>query len=240
VRRALAPRARRVEGLSPHAPFTVGRELFAALGRIARRRRLPVSIHWAETRGEVAWLRDGSGPLAELLGASPRASGLELIRRAGLLRAPLSLIHGNHPEPGDALALARAGAVVVHCPGTHAWFAREPFPLRHFARHGVRVALGTDSLASNDDLDLGAEMRRLRESAPELAPAAVWDMVTRNAALALGARGELGELRRGAHADCVARRTRARSRKALLEELTLGASAVGDTWIGGRALRLHR
>jgi cytosine/adenosine deaminase-related metal-dependent hydrolase len=83
-------------------------------------------------------------------------------------------------------------------------------------------------------------MRRLRESAPELAPAAVWDMVTRNAALALGARGELGELRRGAHADCVARRTRARSRKALLEELTLGASAVGDTWIGGRALRLHR
>lgn len=156
LRRGLA------EGISPHAPFTCSLELLRALGALARRRGLPLSMHWAETEDEVRYLRDGTGPLAELLPPSPRCSGLDLIEAAGLLAADLklSLVHGNHPEPGDYERLARAGVPLVHCPGTHAFFDRPPFDARAVLDAGVQLLLGTDSAASNDGLDMSAELRR--------------------------------------------------------------------------------
>jgi cytosine/adenosine deaminase-related metal-dependent hydrolase len=197
---------------------------------------MPLSMHWSETEADLAWLRDGSGPLAALLGESPRASGLDLLEQSGMLRAPLSLVHGNFPARGEAERIAAAGAVVVHCPGSHAWFERAPFPLRHYRARGVVLALGTDSLASNDDLDMRREMARLRSGHPELAPAFVWEMATRNAATALGARGFVGELQPGACADLVAFEIRARSRADALEQLTASVPEVAHVWIGGRAL----
>lgn len=151
-----------LEGISPHAPFTCSLELLSGIADLARRRRLPLSMHWAETREERQYLLDGSGPLADLLPPSPRCSGLDLIAAAGLLSADiqLSLVHGNHPEPGDYERLAAAGVTLVHCPGTHAFFDREPFDSEAAIRAGVRLQLGTDSLASNDDLDMSAELRR--------------------------------------------------------------------------------
>jgi cytosine/adenosine deaminase-related metal-dependent hydrolase len=191
-------------------------------------------MHWSETEAELAWLRDGSGPLAELLGASPRKSGLDLLEESGLLHAPLSLVHGNFPMRGEAERIAAAGAVLVHCPGSHAWFERAPFPLEHYRARGVVLALGTDSLASNDELDMRREMARLRRSHPSLAPALVWDMATRNAARALGAQGSVGELALGAWADLVAFQIRARSRGDALEQLTADVGPVARVWIAGR------
>ncbi|MCA8979421.1 MAG: amidohydrolase family protein [Planctomycetes bacterium] len=163
--RPLPLRAGLTEGISPHAPFTCSLELLRELGALARRRRLPLTMHWAETEEEVRYLRDGSGPLAELLPPSPRRSGLDLIEAAGLL-APdlrLSLVHGNHPAPGDYERLAAAGVPLVHCPGTHAFFGRRAFDARAVLDAGVRLLLGTDSAASNDRLDMAAELRRFLE-----------------------------------------------------------------------------
>lgn len=173
------------EGISPHAPFTCSLELLRELGRLARRRRLPLSMHWAETEEEVRYLRDGTGPLAELLPPSPRCSGLDLIEAAGLF-APdlqLSLVHGNHPEAGDYARLAAAGVSLVHCPGTHAFFDREPFDARAALDAGVQLLLGTDSLASNDDLDMSAELRRAQQVL-RIEPAAAWTAATAGATLA--------------------------------------------------------
>lgn len=238
LRRRLPTRARRHEALAPHAPFTTSARLLEELGALARRRRLPVMVHWAETRAELDWLRDGSGPLRALLGASPRTSGLALLADAGLLQAPLSLVHGNYPERGDATRIARAGAVVVHCPGSHAWFERDPFPLALYDKHAVELALGTDSLASNEDLDMRREMRLLREAFPALAPVRVWRMATIAGARALGQLGRLGELRVDAAADCVAHRCSASTRRDALEQLTLGASPISAAWIAGRRARV--
>ena len=234
VRNALAPRALRREGLSPHAPYTTSEDLLREVARLARRRRAPLTVHWAETPEEGRWLREGTGPMAELLGRSPRRSGLDLLERAGLLGPGLSLVHGNDPARGEPARIASAGCVLIHCPGTHAFFGRAPFPLRRYVRARVRLALGTDSLASNRELDLRREMRLLREAQPDLAPARVFDMATVNAAEALGLGGAAGRVHPGLLADLVHHDLQVSGRAAVLEDLTTGGGAVRSVWVNGR------
>jgi cytosine/adenosine deaminase-related metal-dependent hydrolase len=234
--RAAAPRSRRLKiGLAAHAPYSASPALLAAIAREARRRALPVSVHWSETRAELDWLAAGRGPLAALLGPSPGRSGLDLLEAAGLLRPGLALVHGNLPQRGEPARIARARAVLVHCPGSHVWFGRPRFDVERYVRAGVRLALGTDSLASNEELDLAREMALLRGAHPGLAPERVWEMATEGGALALCLAGVRGTLRAGDAADVVAWRAGARSRRAALEALTLGAAAVDAVWIGGTA-----
>jgi cytosine/adenosine deaminase-related metal-dependent hydrolase len=197
-----------------------------------------VTIHWAETEAEGRWLRDGSGPLAALLGPSPRARGLTLLERAGLLGPRLALVHGNHPAAGELARIARARATLVHCPGSHAFFARPRAPIAAWLRAGVEVALGTDSLASNDDLDMYREMALLRASHPGLAPRIVWRMATLGGARALGWAGRVGELRPGAWADCVLLDTTARDDDALLDALTAGERQVQGVFVAARRARI--
>lgn len=234
VARALPRRTRLAEGLSPHAPHTVGAELGAAVARLAARRGIPIAVHWAESAEEVEWLARGGGPFRSVLGAGGGESGLLRLQAAGLLGPRTQLVHGNHPERGDAARVAAAGATLVHCPGTHAFFGRAPFDWRRWRRAGVVLALGTDSLASNADLDLRREMALARQAAPQLAPQDVWRMATLGGARAVGWEGEVGELSPGAWADCVAHEVRGDGRRAALEALTSGASVVRTVWIGGR------
>jgi len=234
VSRALAGGAALREGLSPHAPFSVTPELLAMLARVARRRRLPVTVHWSETRAELDWLRDGRGPLAPLLVRSPHRSGLDLLADAGLLGPATSLVHGNLPERGEALRIARAGATLVHCPGSHRFFGRAPFPLAHYRARRVHLALGTDSAASNDGLDMRHEMALLRAAHPSLAPETVWRMATEGGARALGWSDALGALAPGRRADLALFEVGARGRRGILEELTTACPAVRGCWVGGR------
>lgn len=233
VQRALPRSARRLEGLAPHAPFSVSEGLMRSAARLARRRDLPVTIHWAETAAEVEWLARGSGPLAELLGASPRVAGLDLLERNGLLGPRTSLVHGNHPARGEPARIAAAGATLVHCPGSHAWFDREPFALERWRRAGVRLALGTDSLASNDDLDLAREMALVRRAHPALDPREVWSWATEGGARALGVSDRAGRLAPGRSADLVCWDVRDEAARPL-EALTSGAASVRGVWIAGR------
>jgi cytosine/adenosine deaminase-related metal-dependent hydrolase len=219
-------------GLSPHAPYTTSSALLAAVRRAALRRALPLAAHWAETREEQEWLARGAGPLARLLPDSPRRSGLALLDAAGLVGPRTALVHANHPRPGELELVARRGASVVHCPGTHAFFARAPFPLARLRAAGVELALGTDSLASNVELDLRAEMAALRARFPRLAPAEVFAMATTGGARALGLAG--GKLAPGAPADVVGWRLAARSRREALDELTAGRPAVTASLVAGR------
>ena len=128
--------------------------------------------------------------------------------------------------------MARSGAILVHCPGCHAWFGREPFPLDRYLNAGVPIALGTDSLASNDDLDLLREAGMLRRAAPGLSPVEVWGMLTTTAARWLGLAGG-GVLEPGARADVTALRVSAGDPAGALDEATAGAAEVAGVWIGG-------
>jgi cytosine/adenosine deaminase-related metal-dependent hydrolase len=198
-------------GISPHAPYTVNPQLLVRLVDLAIDRQLPIAMHLAESREELELLRDGSGPFQELLAersmwddaAIPRGSRpLDYLRQ--LARAPRSLaIHGNYFDAEEiAFAAAHPDRMsVVYCPRTHAYFGHEPYPLAAMLDAGVRVALGTDSLASNPDLNLLSEVQSVASCFPRIDPATLLRMATLDAAEALGFGDLVGSLTPGKRAE---------------------------------------
>lgn len=192
-------------GISPHAPHTCSPELLAACARRASAGQVPVQTHWAETADEVAYLGGRDSVFDGMLPHVDRGTtGLERLEAAGLLGARTSLVHGNFAEADDWERVARAGATLVHCPGTHAFFERGPTPVEAALGAGVRVALGTDSAASNASLDLPHEVAGLLATHPRLGAAEALEMVTVHASKALGLDAERGRLAPGAPADLFA------------------------------------
>lgn len=225
--------------VSPHSPYSASRELLTAIARIAGERDLALGVHWAETLEEAEWMERATGPFAALLGSgleSPRRSGLQVLHDAGLLSAKLALYHANHPTADEVALVAASGSSVVHCPGTHAFFARERFPLETWREAGVNVALGTDSLASNDSLSMLRELRLLRESFPDLQAVECFRMATENGALAMGLAHKAGQLQVGSWADFAAFETAAEGLDQVLEALTTEQASVFGTWLGGERI----
>ena len=231
-----------VEALSPHAPYSSSPALMRGIAQIARDQNLAVGIHWAETEAEGEWMEEGHGTFAGLVGSglpSPKRPGLELIRESGLLNQNLSLYHANHPTPHEVELVREAGASVVHCPGAHTFFKRDAFPLEDWREAGVNLALGTDSLAGNEALDMLRELRLLRETFPELPAAECFAMATENGARAIGLGEQAGHLGAGAWADFASFQTTARGLERVLEAVTTGAVEPCGTWIGGDAVNLE-
>jgi cytosine/adenosine deaminase-related metal-dependent hydrolase len=147
-------------GLSPHTPHTVSAPLLQRLARFARERGLPLQIHVAEDPGEVDLHRHGVGPLREAMGpllGSFRPSGsspVAYLDALGVLAARPTLVHAVHVDDEDVRLLQRAGCAVVHCPRSNALLQSGTFPWATYARHGVSVALGTDSLGSSPTLSV--------------------------------------------------------------------------------------
>lgn len=197
--------------LSPHAPYTASIELVEAAAELSRRDGVPVAMHLAESREELELLGSGSGPfyelLSELAGWSPRLipRGLRamdfLERLAGASRA--LVIHGNYldDEEIELLGRRRETMSVVYCPRTHHYFRQGRYPLEKLLQHGARVALGTDSRASNPDLSLWEEMRFVARHFPNIAPATALHMGTLAGGEALGLADECGALAVGRRAD---------------------------------------
>ncbi|QDU68771.1 amidohydrolase family protein [Engelhardtia mirabilis] len=223
-----------LEGLSPHAPFSISDELLAAVASTARVRGLPVAMHWAETPEEVAWLDGGEGWFGRFFPPAAGMAGIDALERHGLLGPATTLIHGNHPRADEPRRIASAGATVVHCPGSHAYFERGPFPLQRYLDVGVPIALGTDSSASNDRLDMRRELALLRTEFPGLDPIRAWSAATEVGARGLGLQGRAGCLAPGAWADLVAFELPEPLPADSWDWLTAAAPAVRGTWIGGR------
>ncbi len=193
-------------GLSPHAPYSLSEALFSGILQIAREQSLPVAMHLAETREEVDWLAgagNGFQILQEKLGVPAHQQWRPKVGwiLEQLTLAPRALVvHGNFLEPThwESLAANRDKMSLVHCPRTHLHFRHPPFPLVEILRAGVRVAVGTDSRASNPDLSLLEELRTLRQAFPELEPAEIFSLGTSAGAEALGFQGRFGVIRAGA------------------------------------------
>lgn len=147
-------------GLSPHAPHTVSAPLLRGLARFAAAHDLPLQIHVAEDAGELALHARGDGPLRAALGpllASFRPSGrtpVGYLDDLGVLAVRPTLVHAVHVVDDDVRRLQRAGCAVVHCPRSNASLGSGTFPWATYARFGVSVALGTDSLGSSPSLSV--------------------------------------------------------------------------------------
>jgi cytosine/adenosine deaminase-related metal-dependent hydrolase len=194
-------------GLSPHAPYTVSLELVEQVCQLAAQERVSVAMHLAESREELQLLAQHSGPLVEVLQGLD-AWHPDAIRRGArpldyleqLAKAPRALvIHGNYLANDEIAFIAshRDRMSVVHCPRTHAYFGHSEYPLHQMTAAGVRVAVGTDSRASNPDLRVWEELRLLATQHPNLSHEQILRMGTLDGAEALGYGDRLGSITTG-------------------------------------------
>lgn len=199
-------------GLSPHAPYTVRPELFERLVGLAADAHVPVAFHLAESAEEIELLATGGGLFRDVLNelgfwdptAIPRGTRpLDYLRRLAHRGVRALVVHGNylHEDEIELLAAHADRLTVVYCPRTHAYFKHAPHPLPRLLAAGARVVVGTDSRASNPDLDLWQELRFVARAFPEVSLQAVLRMGTIDAARALGEEQETGSLEVGKRAN---------------------------------------
>ena len=210
---SVAPAAGLRVGLAAHAPYSVGPAAFAALDAAARGRFPgPRSIHLAESPEEVEFLRTGRGPwrgLLERLGrwdpawTAPDCGPVEYLDRLGWLRGGLVAVHGVQLTDAELRGLAGRGASLVTCPRSNAWTGVGHPPIERFLRSGVRLAVGTDSLASVPDLNLFSELAVMRRLAPSAPARRLLACATLHGAEALGFDDEFGAVAPGRRADLI-------------------------------------
>jgi aminodeoxyfutalosine deaminase len=199
--------------VSPHAPYSVESHGYRRCVETAIARQMPIASHIAETPGEATFLANHTGPFKRLWDFLNRfddhvptfqGGPIRFAKAVGLLDVPSLLVHVNYCDDEELAILANGKASVVYCPRTHEYFGHPPHRWRDMRRAGVNVAIGTDSVASSGDLNMLADLRLLRQIAPDEPAFALWQMVTTNAAAALGMASKVGALAPGKSADfCV-------------------------------------
>jgi cytosine/adenosine deaminase-related metal-dependent hydrolase len=233
-------------GISPHAPYSVAESLGREVVGEAVCRRLPVMMHLAESRDEAELLTTGGGAfrtLLEQLGAWQPGSPPRFLSVADwitlLARAPRGVVvHGTF-LPEDQVALSRLARhrdrlCVAVCPRTTLALAGRLPPVAAFRAAGIRVAIGTDSRASNPDLSVLAECRAL-VAGGVVSPREALAMATQHGAWALGFERRCGMLAPGRSADLTI--LRPSSRHADPSEAVLDpATQIAATFRRGRVI----
>ena len=193
-------------GISPHAPYTSGPGLLRATHSLARRHQLGYMVHVAESPAEQQLLIRGEGPLGETAARlargfePPRCGSVEYLHRLGVLSGAIA-VHCVHLETGEADLLAKHARGVVLCPRSNRYLHNGAPPVSQLHSHGVDIAVGTDSAASNEGFDLFAEARALAALDPELTPKRLLGIMSLEGARVLGVHERLGSLDPGKQAD---------------------------------------
>jgi 5-methylthioadenosine/S-adenosylhomocysteine deaminase len=204
-------------GVSPHAPYTVSDALFRATAAFASANGLPLAVHIAESASESELVVQGTGVFADGLRArgiatTPRArSPVALLEQLGVLGPSALLIHCVRVDDADIADIVRHDCAVAHCPASNARLGHGVAPLTALLSAGVKVGLGTDSVASNDRQDILDEARlaSLLASSSEqrhdaLSATRALELATIGGARALGMDAEIGTLEVGKAADFAA------------------------------------
>ena len=230
-------------GLSPHAPYTIGEANLPAIRDVALSRGLPLAVHISESQAESDFIFDTSGPLAtelypfvgweQYLMPPRHCSSTELLDRHGLLTSTTLAVHCVHINLADAQILKQRGVTVCLCPRSNDRLDVGPAPLSLLRKLDIPLALGTDSLASNDSLSLWDEMRFALDMFPDdLSPADVFRMGTSGGAAALGLYSGLGSLAAGKRADFQVVTHAGTDENGLLERV-IGQGRVANVYLSG-------
>jgi len=222
---------------APHAPYTVSDAPLQRVRVLADELDVPIHMHVHETAAEVqqGMESDGIRPLQRL-------------DQLGLISPRLLGIHMTQLTDEEIAAYGRGGAHVVHCPESNLKLASGFCPVHKLLQAGVNVAIGTDGAASNNDLDMFAEMRgaallakAVAQDASALPAHQALRMATLNGAAALGLAHETGSLTAGKAADITAVRLGALETQPLYHPISqlvyaAGRHRVSDVWVAGRHL----
>jgi cytosine/adenosine deaminase-related metal-dependent hydrolase len=206
-----------------HAPYSVSAALFQAVSRWNGEAR-PQTVHLGESRAELDFLAAGHGFFQDLLKSRgrwredfrpPASSPTSYLHALDFLGPRTLAVHGVWLDEPDCQLLARSGTWLVLCPRANRYTGAGVPPVDRLLETGVNLALGTDSLAGNWDLNLFGEMRWLHRNFPAY-PGDLWlRLGTLNGARALGRDRDLGSLEPG--------------KKAALGFVSL-PEAPGDIW----------
>ena len=222
---------------APHAPYSVSDPVFRQIRVLADELDTPIQMHLHETADEItrSLAEHGARPLARLHGL-------------GLVGPQLLAIHMTQVDEDDLALLAASGASVIHCPESNMKLASGSCPVGRLLAAGINVALGTDGAASNNDLDMLAEMRSAALLGKLVAgdPTAVTAedalrMATINGARALGLDRDIGSLVPGKQADLITVDLRGAATQPVHNPLSqlvysAGRDQVADVWVAGRQL----
>lgn len=204
-------------GVSPHAPYTVSDALYSAVADYAKSNSLPVAAHIAESEVERELVERGEGVFADglrgrgiIVGKRGRSS-IELLHRTTVLQGRPLLIHCVRVDPADVSLIAGSGSPVAHCPISNAKLGHGTSPVIELLKAGVVVGLGSDSVASNNRMDILSEARsavlaqraRLARHDALGAKSALF-LATLGGARALGIDHDVGSLEPGKSADLAA------------------------------------
>lgn len=229
-------------GASPHAPYSVSGPLYRQVAAFAAERGLPMAVHLAESEAESLLLERGDGGFARAwqargipLPTSQGRSPVRWLEAHGALGPATLCIHVVRADREDLDLLAHRKAAVAHCPRSNHRHGHGVAPLAGMLERGIRVGVGTDSVASVAPLDLLAEARAARELGGLTAEAAL-GLVTISAARALGLEGEIGSLAPGKWGDLAVVDLDAPVDAARLAAtlLSRGTADVDRTVVGGR------
>ena len=189
--------------LAPHAPYSTSIELFKAIRAAVDAQGGIMSVHLGESPEEVELLRQGTGPwrgILEMIGAwrddwaIPGCGPVEYLDRHGVIDRRTLVVHGVQFDEPALSTLRRLDATLVACPRSNQWVGVGYPPIERFYRSGVAVAVGTDSLASVEDLNLFSELKTMRWLAPSVPAHRLLESATLVGARALGLDRELGSL----------------------------------------------
>lgn len=229
--------SRIVTAFAPHAPYTVSDGPLERIGVLAEELDLQIHMHVHETAHEVE-------EATSRLGMRP----LERLDQLQLVSPRLQAVHATQLLDAEIDLLAVRGAHVVHCPESNQKLASGACPVKRLLGAGVNIALGTDSAASNDDLDMLGETRsaalfaKSASGDPTALPAHLaLAAATLSGARALGIEQNVGSIEPGKAADLVAVDLRAPSTQPVydpMDSVVYSASRdqVSDVWVAGRRL----
>ena len=199
-------------GISPHSPYSVSPQLIKTTFSIAKKNKLSLAIHIAETKEECKFIAEGKGPFRKLLQdlgkwekewEPKKMTPIKYLSDLGVLKG-ITGIHLNYINNDDLEIIQKNNLSVVYCPKSNQWFHRkDPYPLMKLLEKGINVAIGTDSLASNENLNMFEEMILIKKQFPQIKNKTLLQMATINGAKALGLANKTGSLEAGKEADLI-------------------------------------
>jgi len=229
----------------PHAPYTVCDENLVRCKEAAETAGVRLHVHLHETEAEVTDSIAGNTSSMACHRSDQRTAPLDNLDRLGLLTDKTVAVHMTQLTQEQIATVAARGTHVVHCPYSNLKLASGFTQVQALAAAGVNVALGTDSCASNNSLDMVAEMKlasvlakAVAKDATAVSAVTALQMATLNGARALGLDSRVGSLEAGKEADIVAVKFGSLSQVPMYDVVShlvysTGRDSVTDVWVAG-------